>query len=696
MRKAPPSYAGNDLVDVGAVMNVIWRGKIRIAATAAACLLLAAVYVHLLAIPVYRATAVVMMDTREAQVMGLESVLGGLSGDATAVNTEVEVLRGRALMGRVVDEMGLIDDAEFNPALAEPGPLARLSGLLKPAPPERRAKQQAKLNRDGIISALLEKTSVQNIPLSLVFQITVETETPSKSAALADAIARLYIEDQLRVKFTATQEATLWLTARVAQLKSDLEAAENAVRDFRGQTPLIDAQSLAALDRQLKDTQQRHADTLRQSDALGARHSALATTEGRAAQARITGDMQMMRLADEAASSPRAAVEFDRRYREMITRTKQDADRALLQSNALRNATATLTQDIARQSQDLITQDQLLREAEASRLIYEHFQTRLKETAVQQGIQKADSRLLSAAVLPAAPSAPRKSLILALVGVFGTLLGVVLVLLRERRANGLRTSRDLEALTGRVVLGQIPQIPEKSRARMLDYLANHPTSAAAEAVRNLRSSLLLSNIDRTPKVIAITSAVPGEGKTTLTLALAQNMTAMGKKVLVIEGDIRRLVFGQHFKMPHDHGLLAVLSGDCTLANAVHPVALVGDVLAAQKTAINAADLFSSAAFGTMLGAARAVYDIILIDTPPVLVVSDARIIGQNVDATLLVVQWDKTSRNQVIDALHLLETVHLRIAGLVLGQISPDGMRRYGYGDHHGAYAAYGSEYYAN
>jgi capsular exopolysaccharide synthesis family protein len=242
------------------------------------------------------------------------------------------------------------------------------------------------------------------------------------------------------------------------------------------------------------------------------------------------------------------------------------------------------------------------------------------------------------------------------------------------------------------VLGQIPTIPAKARADVFAYLRNKPTSAAAEAIRNLRTSLLMSNVDAPPQVILSTSSLPGEGKTTQSLALAQNMAAMGQKVLLIEGDIRRRVFRDYFRIETQDGLLSVLGAGRPLTDVIWSDPTLGfDILMGEEGTLNAADLFSSRAFGEMLTQARELYDRILIDTPPVLAVPDARVIGQLADVVLYTVRWDHTHRDSVAEGLRLFETIHVPVAGLVLAQIDPKGVKRYG---HAGAYGAYDSAYY--
>ncbi|MFT4151981.1 MAG: Wzz/FepE/Etk N-terminal domain-containing protein, partial [Paracoccaceae bacterium] len=644
-QQTAPGKPADDVVDLWPIVSALWRGKLIILGVALLTLILGGLYAYMLATPKYQATSVVMMESRESQVVGLDSVLGGLSGDTSVVNTEVEVLRGRTLMGRVVDELKLIDDPEFNPFLQPPGLFDRLRNLVTGGGD---AVTDPQIARDMTVSALLDSLLVRNVPQSLVFQINVTTESPRKSAAIADAISRLYIDDQIRVKFEATAQAAEWLTGQVAELKTELEKSEEQVRQFQTETSLISPESLAALDRQIKDTRERRAAAEAQVRNIAAQGERLKSASSRSEQAAILADPQLFQLAVEAdGGNAAAAADFQSRVALLSRQLAQDTQRLQLQTASLATAEQTLGTDISRQSQELIRLEQMMREAESSKLLYEHFQTRLKEATAQQGIQQADSRILSQSVMPTTPSAPRRGVIMALATILGVLLGAGLVLLLEMRAKGIRTARELEEISGRTVLGQIPQFPDKARNKTLVYLSQNPTSAAAEAVRNLRTSILLSDIDRAPQVIAMTSSVPGEGKTTVTLSLAQNLTMMGKRVLVVEGDIRRRVFAQYFNVPYDRGLVAVLSGEVALADAVHPVEGMGDVLIGEKTATNAADLFSSEAFARFLIDVRAHYDVVLIDTPPVLVVPDARVIAQHVDTTVFVVHWDRTSAVQV-------------------------------------------------
>ena len=639
----------DDLVDLGGLARSLWAGRRWIAGIATGFVILGLVQAFVLATPVFTAASVVVLESRDKSVAGLDSVLGELAtGTTSVVRTEIEVLRSRNLVAQVVGALDLTRDPEFNGALRQPSLLARFLGLFRADHPDTRTEtERQRATLDGTVSAVLGAVDVENVSGSLVFRITARSLSPDKARRLADEMARAYVDDQRRYRYEATQAAATWLTGELADLQAELETAETAVRRFQAGTSLIDAETLGAMDRQLKETRARRDRALEDVAALSAQIAGQAETGP--AQARLMADQARMEA----------------------------------QARSLSLAVETLTAGIEGQSQDLIQLDQLKREADSSRLLYEHFQTRLKETTAQLGLQQADSRILSQAVLPDRPSAPRKGRILAISGMLGLLAGAVFVVLRDQQTRRIRSARALEALTGQIVLSQIPVIPVKGRQASVEWLQANPTSAPAEAIRNLRTSILLGSLEDAPQVLTITSANPEEGKTTVAAALAQNLSRMGRRVLLIEGDVRNRALSRSIGREGQAmrpGLSAAIENAGALSTLVQAAPWGGDVLLADRAPVDTVDLFASAGFAALIATARGHYDMVLIDTPPVLAVPDARVIAQASDAVLFVVRWNSTRRDQVTEALGQLETVHVRIAGLVVTQVTAEGLRHYGYG----------------
>ncbi len=686
-----------DEIDLAKLIGVLWRSRALISLCGLLTLIVGAYYALFAAIPVFTANATVALESRQDQIVDIESVVSGLPGDQVAINTELEVLRSRRLIGKVVADLDLRNDPEFNPLLQSSSWLSidsfvdwvRQDVLGQEA--ETKVWSDRAIN-DAVVDAVLRAVNVSNIRQSYVFRISVVSQDAEKSAQIANRLAELYIDDQIALKFEKTVQATEWLTDRVAELQLELETAEDRLKDYGSNTDLISPQGLVALNRQLKDLRDRRAGLESDRNDAAARLNALQNASASsdvAEMVRLAGSAELSRLVSSEDSSEPSDT-FRETYDAIVARADVEKSRLEAQLDAVEMSIGEISQRIETQSDELVQLQQLQREAEASRLIYEFFLGRLKETSVQQGLQQAESRVLSYAVVPVSASAPRKQIILMLSLTFGLLIGSAIALLREFSQNTFRVAEDLEAKTGYAVIGQIPVIPSRSRKKVLTYLRNKPNSAAAEAIRNLRTSLLLANLDKPPKIIMSTSSIPGEGKTTQSIALAQNLAGLNKRVLLIEGDIRRRVMNEYFDIPDKSGFLSVMLGEVALDQALTHLPDMGiDVLLGETSQANAADIFSSDRFAEFLSVLRESYDYIIIDTPPVLVVTDARIIGRWVDTTIYTVKWDSTSHRQVLDGLKSLEQVNIKVAGLVLGQISARGMKRYGYGDRYGAYHSY-------
>ncbi len=695
----------DDEIDLMAIVGTLWRGKYIIALCAILALLLGGYYAYAVAVPTYTATAQMALQIRTETVIDVESVLSGVSSDQSSINTEMEVIRSRALISRLVDELDLMNDPEFNVTLRPDegfsigDAIGFVRGFLPVGDAEAEAPATDEEIRNDVIDAVKEAISTQVGRQTYAFSISAQTWDAAKSAEIANTLARIYRDDQIAVKVEATENAAIWLSSRVSEMQTELETREQEITALRGQSALVSPEALEALNEQsvaLQGRLQAARSELERVTDVSAAMTAVASGEN-AAKVAAAQDVQLEAIASAVTRGDTSAqIRFDRRFQQILLQSTSEVQRIASEVSELQVEADQLRQQFEGQSAALSGLQQLERESEATRVLYETFLTRLKETTVQEGVHQADSRILSEAIPPSTMTSPRKSRILALSLILGIMLGSAIVLLREFMQNTFRTADDLEKTTGYTVLGQIPKIPVRGRPETINYLMNKPTSAAAEAIRNLRTSVLLSNVDNPPKVIMSTSSIPGEGKTTQAIALSQNLAGLNKKVILIEGDIRRRTFNAYFPNAADKGgLLSVISGKKKLEDVIyrHPEMKV-DILMGERSSINAADVFSSESFRTLIEDLRQEYDYVIIDTPPVLIVPDARVIGQLVDAIIYTVNWDRTTRTQVQEGLKQFRSVNLRVTGLALSQIDPRGMKRYGYGGKYGAYSSYAAGYY--
>lgn len=695
--------------DLRRFLITLWRVKGWLLLLAALGLGLAQLYLSTV-VPLYTARARVLWEVESEKVVDLTPVTPGLGSDLAALASQIEVIRSGRLMGRVVDALDLGADPVFNEALRPAAPWRQwlaphavldwlrhdLAGLPRPA----LVAETPEALRQRMIDQLGMMVSPSWLDGTYVLDIQATTADPAKSALLANKVAELYILDQLQTKFDATRQATTWLTDRVEELRTALEAAENAVENFSSDSALVSEEAMAALSRQVKDMRDR-ADGL--AADLAAAQTAL--TEARAARARgdlaagaaALVDLALGRLIADAGAlpGPDAQARIDLAYDRALERQALTRDRLRGQEDQVRASIADLDARLADQGKSLVALRQLQREADASRLIYEFFLGRLKETSVQEGIQRPDARVLTAAVVPLMPSAPNRLAIYGIGGAAGLLLGLMVMLLVERMNISFRSAEEIERRTGLAVIGTIPIAPVARRRAFLGYITQKPTSSVAEAIRNLRTSILLANVDQPPQVIMMTSAVPGEGKTSICIALAQISRALGKRVLLVECDIRRRTFRNYFDLQGTEGLLSVLSGARGFEEVVHIDPASGlAVLPGEESAANAADVFASQRFADFLAEMRGQFDFIFVDTPPVLAVPDARVIAKNCDAVLFAVRWNDTARDTVVEGLRVFAQVNIKIAGLVLSRVNQARMARYGYGGY-GYYKAT-AKYYHN
>ena len=695
-------------IDILSLVSTLWRGKWLIGLCMTLAILFGGYQAFVAATPKYVAVVTLALQPHNDQVVDIESVVSGVSTDTTALNTELVVLRSRTLMRYLVEELNLTEDPEFNVTLREPPKYS--SGQLRSA---LRDMILASLGRKEVseppsadeqlnttIESLRDTISVVNQRSTYVFVIRVKTGSQTKSALIANTLAQLYIQNQIDVKFQTTENAINWLSTRVVELEAELKEKEDALKQKASEMDVTTTEAVEALYQQVRNLRDRLAQA--EADASGKR-SQVAYLE----DLRVKKDFDLMAAAvqDPALSADLDAIRngdqnareaFLSRFDLSITQAQTALFRAENQADALQISLEGLDANLAQQVDQFTALQQLERDTEATRTLYETFLTRLKETSVQRGLHRADSRVLSEAI-PGSYVEPRKSRILLLAAIIGFVIGSAIIFLRQVRNNKFHTAEGLEEITGLATHGLIPKMPLRKRNTLIPYLKKNPTSAAAEAIRNMRTSLLLSGGETVPQVILSTSSVPGEGKTTQAVALAYSCAGLGKKVLLIEGDLRRRSLGNYFATQSTPatGLISAVTGDAPLQDCIFTDKTTNvDVLFGENsTHVNAADFFSSLAFETFLIKLRETYDFIIIDAPPLLVATDARVLARLVDRIMFLVAWDKTDQRQVEASMAQMKLIEIDRISPILTLVDVKRMQRYGYSN---GYGAFGEKYYSS
>ena len=689
-------------IDLLKLAASLWRGKWIVLVFFLFSVVIADFYFRYAAVPLYPATTKIALKENQPEkiLTDIESLMANGPITATGINTELEVLRSRDLAGKLVDTLDLTNQPDFNPLLREP----RLSNQTKTqlfsffgvASEKTKIFRSPEEVRSIAISSVLNVMAFSNTKNTRVINISAITSKPDLSVLMANKMAMLYIENQIQFKLDALASATEFLSNRTSELKNDFDELKTELANFSSQSELVSPTILKSLEIQLRDMRTR----LMEKTEIIAKKSDRRTSFQSFIEAdnllgliKYVDDFRLNQAFSHYNSNKLSLDSLNMQIEQFMLKGDVELEREQKQLSALETSESLLTKQIERQSKELLVLQQLKREAENAGLLYESFFKRLQEMNVQLGLESADARLLSTAT-QSGLSSPIKRKILALGGFIGLLIGASLILYWELRFSGFRSVNELRDKSGYSVLAGVPLIPLRDRKNAISYFKTKPNSMVSEAVRNLRTSILMSNPDQDKKVIMLTSSVPKEGKTILTYALAQNMVGLGKRILLIEADIRRRDHSVKIDRNNTVALLDLMMGHKEFKDVNLFLEELGfDILTATRSEMNAADLFASGRFPKLLTELREYYDYIIIDSPPVLSVPDARLISTVSDINIYIVKWNKTTRAQVDQGLDMISSKGVKTIGLVLNQINSNKAKTYGYTGSYGC-DTYGSKYY--
>lgn len=687
----------------------------------------------------YTATVEVLIEAPDIGDSLLERSYGKSRLTEAVIQTEAEILVSSGLIEKVVDQLQLDKDPEFNGRLRPPTLLNTVMAYINPLPlltGQKAAVQElspeglARMERTRIQSALQSRLTVRSQRRSFVISVQATANNGEKAARIANTLADLYVVERLETSLEETKRANEWLAQRLEGLQRDVVAAEQAAENFRNRHELarrgtgqggltVTDQQLVELNSQLVQARSE----LAQKQARYNQLRSLMRSQGSVETAYdVLQSSLIQRLREQEAVKQRELSESMKTYgdrhpriigqradlQELREKIRQEVDKitAALASEveASRAGVLSMEQQIDSLQRSTSVEGgftvelrELERQAEANRSLYEAFLSRYKRDAEQESIQRANARILSQAAIPTQPSSPRRvriffgALLAALVG------GIGLVFLLDRLNNRIRSGEEAEQFTGLPLLAVIPRWKPKNAGKDLRRalsvaILDHPRSPLANAFRSLRIVLQASATaaGRRERITLVTSSVPLEGKSFVTRNLAMVVAATGSRVLVIDGDLMRPTQHMSLGVEPQQGLTQAL-----LDPSIDPRSLLlhddrakMDILPAGPVSLESGNALANERLVDILEILAPYYDRIFIDAPPSLAATDVQILTHVADQTVFVVRWNHTTRDAISVALSYLTKAGAPVSGVVLSQTSIRDKRQDAYGAY-GNYAAY-------
>ncbi|WP_322804542.1 polysaccharide biosynthesis tyrosine autokinase [Vibrio alfacsensis] len=706
----------DQLIDFGYYVHLIKKRWLSISLFTLLCSTIA-VLVALSITPTYKATATLLIESSQQNAISIEEVVGIDTRAKEYYLTQFEILKSNQVAQRVIDKLQLSEVAEFNPRLivTQPSPIEKLKSELLAHPlvapyfindqePERDlASEQKKINL-GVLKAFKSRLTISPIRKTQLVHISFVSEDPKLAAEIANAVGLAFIENNLESKLIATEQATGWINQRLTELKQKLDASEQALLSFLQQQELIDDSGIVALtSSELSNLTNRIAEATERRIEAQALFNALQSNKNLTSlgsNSLISNHPQIrdIRLAESRAE--KEVSELSKRYgpkhdkmiqahaqlesiqnranrliHKLINGVEKELASAREQEQLLQAELVNKKEEFQTLSVVKSEYDSLKREVDSNAKLYDLFLTRQKETSATGDFSSANARFSDYALIPEDPNKPNRKLIVVLAFLASLSFAIVAVICLDAFNNTLSTARDFENKLGLLPTGTIPIITDKRYKKTpIDstVFRDSKFSGFQECVDSIRTSLYLSLPRAQRKLLAISSAVPGEGKTTTVISLAQSFARL-EKVLIIDCDLRRPSIGERFGLSNSQpGLTNALLMNTPLQDCITNMEDSNlDVLSSGMLAPNPQELLSSKAFEKLITYLETKYDRIILDTPPILPVKDAFIVGKLTKGILLVVKANSTTKSVYKHTMTLFTKHEITIDGVVLNQVSP-------------------------
>jgi succinoglycan biosynthesis transport protein ExoP len=741
----PDGEADPGLLSTASLLAILRRRALLIAAAVAAMLLVGVGYLATTK-PLFGSTALVYLDIENAQMLDTNrsNPTGVLARpDDVDVNSQLQIIRSEKIALQVIEQLGLQDAEEFTRPqnvvvqLASNGiGMVRsvIGSMIRLGPPPTPLADDAGVSR-GLVEAFAKRLYVARLDETFVIAIGFTSEDRQRAADVANAVANAYLEEKLDARYESVRRASTWLEGRLTELRDKAVASDQLVQDYKRENGIIDTNAgdgssgQLLSDTQLTELSARLGEARRETAERRARYNQIAQMLASGnPDASVVDSLdnsvinqlrqQYSKLAQQEAdvsrrygaeheAAQRARQQMDdingliiRELRRIEQVYKSDLDVASKQEADLAQSLEGFTARSSDIAQSLVRLRELERNAEADQNLYESFLDRYKTALQQQSFPITDARVLTAASPPRGKSSPKTVITLALSGIAGVGLGLLLALGRELADRTFRTPRQVERVLGLPCLGILPKLPRGQVRRaaaaarkgasgervlapnrgIFQHVVKAPLSRFAETLRSVKLAIDFAPSEEGVRVIGVVSSMPGEGKSTTAMNIAELIAASGSSVLMIDADLRSPTLSREITPDAEAGLFEFLVDNVPINDLIYTdqtkrlkfLPAAGKDGGAKKT-----DLIGSGRMAQLLTAARQAYNYVIIDLPPLAPVIDARAIAGAVDGFVFVVEWGGTSIATVSDALHDAPHVNQKIIGCLLNKADENNLRLY-------------------
>jgi succinoglycan biosynthesis transport protein ExoP len=658
------------------------------------------------ATPIFESSARLLIEAEEQHVVSFKQVIDEDQQKADYYQTQYNILQSRSLARKTIEGLKLWDNPLFgggpksNRGITA-GAVAYVTGFFKSAPASSEpAAADETLDQSQRIDRFLANLTITPIRNSRLVDVKYRLSDPALATRIVNTLATNYIQQSLEYKFMASKEATDWLGERLTEQRRQVEQAESKLQQYREQNDAISLQdrenivvqklgdlnaavTKAKTERIQKEAMYNQLSAIQRNSAaldtfpailgntfIQQQKGALADLQRQLAQASDKlgdkhPDIVKLRTAIESSQNKLQAE-----IGKVVQSVRNEYQAALAQEQSLTSALGQQKGEALSMNRKGIEYSVLDREVQSNKQIYESLLQRAKETGVSGELKTSNIRVVDQAERPRAPLTPRKALNLALAGLGGGLLALGFVFFFEYVDSRIKTPDEIKAHLGIPFLGMVPAIAGKLPAAGEPLINAGVTQGFAEAFRAIRTNVLFSTADEGTRTLVVTSTGPGEGKTTVACNLAIGLAQTGQRVLIIDADMRRPRVHGVFGRPQEPGLSNVLVGNAKASDSVLKSNVPGLwILTAGRIPPNPAELIGSQRCKDFLSSLKEHFDWIIVDTPPVMAVTDAVIAANSASGVVFVVGAEMTSRHAARVAIEQLANGHAHFVGAILNRV---------------------------